>query len=157
MYIVQPTLLKLASTSSKSRQTQQERNIEHCLYRFLDGQKKGRFQYSVPGLQGIHRNLKQQQKSIFARAFFQKIPFLSFFLYRFWVWQTLGHIMNIFSNCHIHNASKERFRPNVFFQISCMGSKVPFWQFFNFPKMALLNPCMKFEKISGLKHSFEAL
>jgi hypothetical protein len=31
------------------------------------------------------------------------------------------------------------------FQISCKGSKVPFWQFFNFSKMALLNPCMKFE------------
>ena len=31
------------------------------------------------------------------------------------------------------------------FQISCTGSKVPFWQFFNFSKMALLNPCMKFD------------
>jgi hypothetical protein len=30
-------------------------------------------------------------------------------------------------------------------QISCTGSKVPFWQFFNFSKIALLNPCMKFE------------
>ena len=30
-------------------------------------------------------------------------------------------------------------------QISCTGSKVPFWQFFNFAKVALLNPCMKFE------------
>ena len=26
-----------------------------------------------------------------------------------------------------------------------MGSKVPFWLFFNFAKVALLNPCMKFE------------
>ena len=42
-------------------------------------------------------------------------------------------------------------------RISCKGSKVPFWQFFNFAKMALLNPCMKFKKISGQKHSFEAL
>ena len=32
-----------------------------------------------------------------------------------------------------------------FFQISCTGSKVPFWQFFNFSKMALLNQCMQFE------------
>ena len=30
------------------------------------------------------------------------------------------------------------------FRISCMGSKVPFWQFFNFSKMALLNPCAFF-------------
>ena len=29
-------------------------------------------------------------------------------------------------------------------QISCTGSKVPFWQFFNFAKMELLNTCMKF-------------
>ena len=32
-----------------------------------------------------------------------------------------------------------------FFQISCTGSEVPFWQFFNFAKVAPLNPCMKFE------------
>jgi hypothetical protein len=52
--------------------------------------------------------------------------------------------MDIFSYCHFHNASKE-----------CL--KVPFWQFFNFSKMALLNPCMKFEKKFSQKHSFEAL
>ena len=51
---------------------------------------------------------------------------------------------------------KNAFGPKKF-QISCMGLKVPFWQFFNFFKMALLNPCMKFEKILGQKHSFEAL
>ena len=32
------------------------------------------------------------------------------------------------------------------FLISCTGSKVPFCQFFNFAKMALLNPCMKLKK-----------
>ena len=31
------------------------------------------------------------------------------------------------------------------FWISCTGSKVPFWQFFIFAKMALLNPCMNFK------------
>ena len=31
------------------------------------------------------------------------------------------------------------------FPISCTGSKVPFWQFFNFAKMALLIPCMIFK------------
>jgi hypothetical protein len=30
-------------------------------------------------------------------------------------------------------------------QISCTGWKVPFWQFLDFSKMALLDPCMKFE------------
>ena len=31
------------------------------------------------------------------------------------------------------------------FQISCTGSKVPFWQFLNFYKMALKNRRMKVE------------
>ena len=43
------------------------------------------------------------------------------------------------------------------FRISCTGSKVPFWLFFIFAKMALLNPCMKFKNFFGQKHSFEAL
>jgi hypothetical protein len=30
-------------------------------------------------------------------------------------------------------------------QISCKGSKVPYWQFFTFCKVALLNPCKKFK------------
>jgi hypothetical protein len=28
-------------------------------------------------------------------------------------------------------------------KISCKGSKVPYWQFFIYGKMALLNPCIK--------------
>jgi hypothetical protein len=51
-------------------------------------------------------------------------------------------------------ASKEYFWPKEI-QISCTSSKVPFWQFFNFSKIALLNPCMKFEMFSQ-KQSFEA-
>jgi hypothetical protein len=34
-------------------------------------------------------------------------------------------------------------------QISKTGLKVPFWQFFIFAKMALLNPCKKFEIFFG--------
>jgi hypothetical protein len=37
--------------------------------------------------------------------------------------------------------------------MSCTSSKVPFWQFFIFAKMALLNPCKKFEIFFGQKHS----
>jgi hypothetical protein len=64
--------------------------------------------------------------------------------------------MNIFSYWHFHNASKEYFWSKKI-QISCTGSKVPFWQFFNFSKMALLNRCMKFEIFFDQKYSFEAL
>ena len=34
----------------------------HWLYRFLDGKKTSRFQFSVSGLGGIHGNLKQEKK-----------------------------------------------------------------------------------------------
>jgi hypothetical protein len=42
------------------------------------------------------------------------------------------------------------------FQISCMGSKMPFWQFFHASKMALLNPCIKFKNTFGQKTFLEA-
>jgi hypothetical protein len=64
--------------------------------------------------------------------------------------------MNIFSSWHFHNASKEYFWSKKF-QISCTGSKVPLWQFFNFAKVALLNLCIIFEFFFDQKHSFEAL
>ena len=35
----------------------------HFLYRFLDGKKTTRSQFSVPGLREIHRNLKQENKA----------------------------------------------------------------------------------------------
>ena len=57
--------------------------------------------------------------------------FLYFFLHKSWIWRTLGHVMNIFSYWHFHNASKEYF-----------------WS---------KNRCMKFEFFFGQKHSFEAL
>ena len=41
------------------------------------------------------------------KAFFYKIPISSFFLHKSLVWWTLGNVMNIFSYCHFHNASKE--------------------------------------------------
>ena len=73
-----------------------------------------------------------------------------------WIWRTLGHVRIILCKFHLHNASKEVSRPN-FFWIPCRGSKVPFWQFFNSGKMALLNPCMEFKKKICRKTSFEGL
>ena len=43
------------------------------------------------------------------------------------------------------------------FQISCMGKKVPFWQFFRKADMALFNLCMKIEKTLGQMISFEVV
>ena len=39
------------------------------------------------------------------------------------------------------------------FWISCKGSKVPFWQNWKIAKVALLNPCKKFEFFFSQKHS----
>ena len=88
---------------------------EHILYRFLDNQKNTRSQFSVPGLQKIHRNLKKKKKIFNSHeGFFRKSPFCTFLLHKSWIWRTLGHVMDIFSYCHFHNASKECFWPKIF-------------------------------------------
>ena len=54
---------------------------EHCthfLYRILDSKKTSRFQFSIPGLREIHRNLKQQKKFNSRDGFFRKSPFCTF-------------------------------------------------------------------------------
>ena len=58
---------------------------------------------------------KTRKKIQFSRALFQKIPFLYFFLHKFWIWRTLGHVTKKMSYCHFHNASKECFWPKRFF------------------------------------------
>jgi hypothetical protein len=50
--------------------------------------------------------------------------------------------MEIFVSAIFIMLQKNAFGQKIFLN-SCTGSKVPFWQFFNFAKMALLNPCMK--------------
>ena len=88
---------------------------------------------------------------------FWKISVFYFDLPKSWIWQTLGHFRNIFCKCHLHDASKKKSFGQKCFWIPCTGSKVPFWQFFNSGKMALLNLCMKFKNSFGQKTSFEAL
>ena len=50
----------------------------HFLYRILDSKKTSRFKFCVPGLQEIHRNLKQQKKFGCHDGFFRKSPFCTF-------------------------------------------------------------------------------
>ena len=84
-----------------------------------------------------------------------KIPFLYFLLHKSWIWQTLGHVMDIFLITIFITHRKNTFG-QIFFQISCTGSKMPLWQNWKIAKMAFLKPCMKFEifltKIIFLKH-----
>ena len=48
------------------------------MYRDLDSKKTNHFQFSVPGLQEIHRNLKQQKNFNSRDGFFRKSPFCTF-------------------------------------------------------------------------------
>ena len=48
------------------------------LYRFLDSQKNTRSQFSVPGLRGIHKNLKENKNFNSRGSFFRKSPFSTF-------------------------------------------------------------------------------
>ena len=53
------------------------------------------------------------------------------------------------------------FQKNTFgqkkFRILCTGSKVPFWQFFIFSKMALLNRCTEVRFASFLSGGFTTM
>ena len=68
----------------------------------------------------------------------------------------------IFSYCDFHNASKEYFWSKKI-QISCTGSKVPFWQFGNFSKKVqkgyfLKKPSRELKKnVLGSYESLEGL
>ena len=50
----------------------------HFLYRILDTKKTSRFQFSVPDLREIHRNLKQEKNFNSCESFFRKSPFCTF-------------------------------------------------------------------------------
>ena len=50
----------------------------HFFYRILDSKKTSHFQFSVPGLREIHRNLKQQKNFNSHNGFFRKSPFCTF-------------------------------------------------------------------------------
>ena len=63
-----------------------------------------------------------------------------------WIWQTLGHVRDIFCKCHLHNASNKSFSQKHFW-FPCKSSKVPFCQNLKMAKMALLNPQMKFKNV----------
>ena len=52
--------------------------ITHFLYRILDSKKTSRFQFSIPDLREIHRNLKQQKNFNSHDGFFRKSPFCTF-------------------------------------------------------------------------------
>ena len=117
-------------------------------YRFLDNQKNTHSQFSFPGLWEVHRNLKQNKDFNSCKSFFRNSHFVFFFCINPGTggpWDKLW----IFFLIAIFIMLQENAFGQIFFWISCMGSKVPFWNNWN--------PWMKFEKKFGQKHSLEAL
>ena len=51
--------------------------------------------------------------SISLKAFLENSLFV-LLMHKSWIWPTLGHVMDISSNCHFHNASRECFWPKKF-------------------------------------------
>ena len=85
--------------------------IAHWLYRFLEGKKTSRFYFSVPGLWGIHLNLKQKKNFNFREGFFRKSPFYIFSCINPGFGGPWVMIRKKNSYRHFHNASKEYFWP----------------------------------------------
>ena len=69
---------------------------------------------------------------------------------KFWIWQTLGHVRDIFCNCHLHNASKEVFWPN-----KCLNSmrrfKSAILAIFQFWQSGTLDPMHGIQTFLGQK------
>ena len=132
------------------------RSYPHCLYWFLDGKKTSHFWFILPGVRGTHTIIKQKQLFNSREFFFRKSTFCTFS----WINPGFGGPWDMlwisFGYGTFIMLQKKSFGQNNFW-ISYTGSKVPLWQFFNFAKMALLNPCMKFKNFFGQKYSFDAL
>jgi hypothetical protein len=78
------------------------------------------------------------------RAFLEKSPFCTFSCINPGFGGPWGMLWIFFLLAIFIMLQKKAFGQKKI-QISCTGSKVPFWQFLDFSKMALLDPCMKFE------------
>ena len=128
----------------------------HFLYRILDSKKTSHLQFSVPGLREIHRNLKQQKNFNSRDGFFRKSPFCTFSCIYPGFGGPWGMLWIFFLNGTFIMLQNNTFGQKKFW-VSCTSSKVPFWQFCNFSKMALLNRCMKFKFFFDQKYPFEAL
>ena len=105
---------------------------------------------------GIHRNLNWKEFLKSRESFLRKVSVCTLTDLNPGFDRPWKKLWTFFVNGTFIMPQKKSFGQRIFW-ISCMGSKVPFWQFLHFAKMALLNPCMKFKKIFGQKTSFEAL
>ena len=108
--------------------------IPHFLYRFLDGKKTSRSQFSILGLREIHKKLNQEINFNSRVSFFRK---------------SLGQVVNIFFCCHFHDASKEwMFLAKIFFEFHAQVQKCHFGNFSFLPCFLVLG---SYESPEGLE------
>ena len=86
-----------------------------------------RLQFSVPGLRGIHRNLKQKKNFNSCEGFFRKSPFCTFYYLNPGFGGPWGMLWIFFLIAIFITLQKNAFGQKKF-QISCTGSKEPLWQ-----------------------------
>ena len=107
------------------------------MYRILDSKKTTRFQFSIPGLREIHRNLKQQQKKINScDGFFKKSPFCTFSCINpgfggSWGMLWIFFLIGIFIMLQKNTFGKKKFKFHAPVQKCHFGKieKLPKWHF----------------------------
>ena len=77
---------------------------------------------------------------------FLRIPFLYFLLHKSWFWQTLEHVIEIFSCCNFHNASKEYFlaKKNLDFMHGLKSAILAIFQFCHYSTFEPVDEVQKF-------------
>ena len=73
-----------------------------------------------------------------------------------WIWQTLGHVMDIFWKWHFYNASKEVFWPENILNFM-HGFKSAILSIFRFCQNGTFEPMHEIQDFFGQKTPFEAL
>ena len=86
-------------------------------YRHIYNNEPSKNKHFLILLSSLARNSQEPKlKRIFVILWvlFEKISVFYSDWPKTWIWQILGDVRNIFSKCHLHNASKEVFQPKEF-------------------------------------------
>ena len=131
-------------------------NYPQCLNRFLDGQKRTAANLVFQAFEGFLEPKTKQKFNSREGFFFRKSSFCTFSCKKSWIWQTLGHVMDILSYFPFSYCFKRMLLAKKI-QISCMGLKVPFWKNWKIAKIVLLSipfnylPCICPHSVASIK------
>ena len=130
--------------------------MTHCLDLVLNGLLTRRNFWHIPGLLGNY-TIPKWKEFLKSREPILRKSYLSTFIHInkhmdgardiFWIKSLNGTFLAL---------QIKAFGPKIFW-FSCMGKKVPFWQFFRKADMALFNLCVKIKFFLGQMISFEVV